>query len=488
MAEEVSMFREGVLEKYPIELLDKRAMTEGNVIACLWKNPELFKEYGLNESDFVTKDGSFFYNIGIGMYKKDYKVFDGISVATFISDKPIYQKYNPDVMDNLSALVDTDNADAYYDELLKSNILLGLHERGFNVVQDMNLYIKMTSEDVYQHFDKMLNRIFVKKQLKVQPSDMTVGYEEYLKECDAGKNLGISFSTACPLLSYIFAGLHKGNMVLHTAHSGVGKTSSAIEFYILPLLEAGEKVVIIANEQGERDWRGMLLATVISSKLGIKEFPRHRLQYGGFTSAEWQYLESAKTWFKKYEKNLMFVQLFDYSVSTIKKVIKNHTAMGFETFIYDTCKPEDETSDKAWAVFTENSKELFQIANRENIIMICTAQLSMATLNTRFLNGTCIGKSKAIKEVASQITMIRDVWKDEYEGAKCVNAYRHPRGADGKFNLKVKETIILDKTKRYSIVFVDKNRFGVDGVQLIYEKDLSLNRWIELGYCEPQMF
>ena len=59
------------------------------------------------------------------------------------------------------------------------------------------------------------------------------------------------------------AGVHKKNLLLHLAHIGNGKTTTAILFYILPVLESGENVCIIGNEQSVDEFRQMILASVL---------------------------------------------------------------------------------------------------------------------------------------------------------------------------------------------------------------------------------
>jgi replicative DNA helicase len=267
------IFLAGILEKYPLEIINKRHEIEGNVCACLWKQPDLYKDLKeLVLEDFITIDGRFFYALGKQLFTMGYKVFDAITVTTFLNDKAELKeqfktKNGYSFMTELVPIMNTDNIEIFYDSLVKNNILMRLHDKGFQVVKEMPKFEAMNSELVYQYFDYNLNDVFVKKQIGIKPVDLTGGYDDFLQECDGGKNLGISFGSGCPLLNYHFGGLHKRNILLHTAHSGVGKTSSAIVFYLLPLLEQGEKVVVLVNEQGESDWRSMLLPTIISNKL-----------------------------------------------------------------------------------------------------------------------------------------------------------------------------------------------------------------------------
>jgi hypothetical protein len=213
------------------------------------------------------------------------------------------------------------------------------------------------------------------------------------------------------------------------------------------------------------------------------------MQYGHFSVEEWKMLDEAKQWLAQYKSQLLFVQLFDYSISTIKKIIHKFSKLGYGTFFYDTAKPEDESSDKAWAVFTENSKELFQIANTEDIILICTAQLSGMTIGQRYLNVGCLAKAKAIKEVASQIVMIRNLWEDEYtQENHDIRPYNMFRDEDTGRYTNTKQYFETDKNKQYAVIFVDKNRFGRDGFQLLYQKQLDFNTWHELGFCTSKQY
>lgn len=482
-------YKSGVEKNIPKELLEGRSIVEGNMVACLWKDPSLYDNFDLEIADFLTTDGELYYILGKNMREMGYKQFDIITVTTHLKDKPIIQeKINFNAINSIRDLVDLDNIDAYYDELVKYNILVRLNLRGFDVVKNLDRFKNTTSEGVYAWFEKELNKIFIKKQLGVEPVELTEDFDDFLAECDRGSNLGIQFGTAMPILNQIFAGLHKKNVLLHTAHSGVGKTSSCLTMYILPLLAQGKNVCVMANEQGEKEWRSLLLPTIVSNILGYKNFNRNRMQYGGFTDEEWMMLREAQEWLLNCGGSLKFVDLPDYSIPTIKKVIGKHANEGYDVFIYDTAKPEDETSERAWAVFTENSKELFQIAKKHDIVMIATAQLSISTLSQRFVNATCLAKSKAIKEVAGQVVMIRNLWKDEYTGEnKDVEVYRRKMNSQGELT-KTREFITLDKDKEYAVLFIDKNRFGKDGIQLLLEKDLGTNVWKEVGICSVRPF
>jgi hypothetical protein len=76
------MYVEGIVDKYPKELLEGRPIVEGNVIATLFKNVDYYDEWKLTLEDFVTIDGRLFYRIGQQMLEGGYKVLDIISLNT----------------------------------------------------------------------------------------------------------------------------------------------------------------------------------------------------------------------------------------------------------------------------------------------------------------------------------------------------------------------------------------------------------------------
>lgn len=472
------------MQNLPKKLTENRAIIEGNLIGCLWKEPDLyydFNEINVNE-DFMTEDGKFYYSLGLNMYKLGYKVFDETSVYTYLKDKSVIKngfdnRGGYTQIKELIEIINIANVDIIYDEFMKYNVLARLHKQGFEVIDNLEKFKKMNSQQVYDFFDYHLNNAFIKKASgNIQISDITSDYDKYFDEWNDGANVGIKIGF--PMLNYHFAGIHKKNMILHCAKSGEGKSSSSILFYILPAIKQGEKVVVIANEQDESSWRQMIVSSVISNELRNWGFNRQKLTYGGFTEKDWQALNQAKDWLANYKGCIEFAHITDYGIKNIKKIIKKYSKLGYGLFIFDTMKPVNEADSKAWAVFTENSKELFQTAHKEDVALICTVQLSQATSSRKFLDSSCIAKSKAIAEVAGQIIMFRSVHNNEKANLK---AFNYERDKSGKYT-KNKTYIDLKENEDYAIFFIDKNRYGRDNIQLIYRKNLDFNVWEELGY------
>ena len=53
----------------------------------------------------------------------------------------------------------------------------------------------------------------------------------------------------------------------------------------------------------------------------------------------------------------------------------------------------------------------------------------------------------------------------------------------GMMNSNVRESVQLDRDKKYIIAFLDKTRNDDDKIQVLYEFNGRYNRWREKGYC-----
>jgi replicative DNA helicase len=471
----------------PLELLMHRGIIEGNVIGCLYNNCEFYTDTKdiLKENDFITEDGRLFYKIGLEIVKTGINIIDEVAVKTYLNGKQsltdMFEEYGGISTIKDFRAINIDNFDAYLDTLQKYNALNKLHVKGFNVLDNLEKFKAMTSNEVYDWHDYMINNIFLQSSSAVKPVDLAKNNRDFIEKANKGLERGIDIDE--PILNYRLAGLHRGNILLHTAHSGIGKSSSIIPMYILPLIKRGNKVVLLINEQSEDAWRSMLLPSIISNgflgKDKEKWIQRNRMSIGGFSNEELEILNKAADWLDQFEGNLILYPLEDYSVRTLKKIVKKMMRLDEETtFILDTWKPEDESSSNAHAVFTEESKELFKFIKPKemgglNVRFIATAQLSGSTVAQRYLNINCLAKAKAIKEVCGQHLMLRRVWQDELDpkSKHYINPYRYNKETG------LEDQLTLDPKKSYTIMFFDKNRYGKSDIQLIWQSNLDFNHW-----------
>ena len=475
------------LAKYPKELTLKREAIECNFIFALYKDPTLMDDYKniVNGTDILTEDGMFYYGLAQQLYRAGYQAFDNISLYSFLEDKKTLKSGFEDrggyrSITEITSLINTDNVGIYYDELIKNNMFLRLYDSGFNVVDNLEKLNQMSSSEVYDYYDFQLNNICVGKIEKIKAENLSEGYESYIKEWDEGKSVG--YKIGFPLLNYRLAGVHKKNLLLHLGHIGNGKTTTAILFYILPVIESGENVCIIGNEQGVDEFRQMILASVLFNKVGYFGMNRQKFITGRFTEENRTAMQEAIEWLENCKGKIQFIEMTDYSINNVKKIVKKYSKLGTGMFVFDTLKPELESSDKAWAEFSEVAKELFLLAKKEDVAIVATAQLSSESMARRYLDLSCIGKSRAIAETATQVVCFRTLTNEEKQKLK---PYQHQKNEDGKYS-KVRKVIDLDETKDYIVLFTPKNRFGDTQPQLVYERNMSFNTLKEIGYVEIQ--
>ena len=226
------------LNNYPNEIIHKRDVIECNFVFSLYKNPMLIDDYKniVNGTDIITDDGMFYYGLIQQLYKAGYQALDNISIFTFLSGNDVLKEgferrggYKS--IQEIISLINIDNIEVYYDELIKNNMIIRLYDDGFNILKDIDKLNQMTSSEVYDYYDFKLNNLCISKIDKVKPENLSDGYDQYIKEWNAGKSVG--YKVGFPLLNYRLAGVHKKNLLLHLAHIGNGKTTTSILFYIL---------------------------------------------------------------------------------------------------------------------------------------------------------------------------------------------------------------------------------------------------------------
>lgn len=472
------------LRDFPEQLTSKRKEIECNFVLSLWKDPLSIGDYEniKNGTDILTTDGMFYYGIACQLFALGVRNFDSMAVHTFLADKEnlrneFDKRGGMSTVNEITSLLDLDNLDSYYDELIKNNIVLNLYEMGFNVEQELDKINQMTSSQVYDYFDFKLNNVFIDKVEKLKAVDMSDGYDKSIEEWDSGVMRG--FPIGFPILNYRLAGVHKKNLLLHMAHIGNGKTTSSILFYILPAIENGENVCIIANEQGVEEFRQMILSTVLFNKIGYRKINRQRFIIGGFSENDRAEIKKAQDWLRTAKGKIIFIETSDYSVLNVKKIVRKYSKVGYGLFVFDTLKPEMENSQHSWQDFSEQAKSLFGVAKKENVAIIATAQLSGDSMSRKFLDLSCVGKSKAIAETATQVVMFRTMSAEEKE--KLEVFHYHKDNSSGKYTT-MREAVPIDPNKDYIILFTPKNRFGDTTPQIVYERNMAWNLLREVGY------
>lgn len=467
----------------PKELLEKRETVECNFVLSLYKNPDLITDYKnvINGEDIITEDGQFYYGIAQGMYKAGYNVFDNMSIYTYLEDKKVLKdgferRGGYGTIKEITALLSEKNLDSYYDELCRGNLLIRLHQAGFNVMSKLDKLKQMSTEEVYDYYEYKLANISLQQTEKAKVEDLSSGYDEWIVRASEAKNVG--FRVGSKLLDYQLAGIHKGALTLYAGGIGCGKSSSSVPLFILPTIEDGNDICIVCNEQTSDEYRNMIVASVLFSKIkDVKGMNRMSITLGNFDDYKISKLKEAAEWIEKQPGKIKFVEMQNYDVGNVKKVIKRQAKLGCSYFIFDVLKNVNDASEKAWAELSDIAKALFLLAKNENIAILCTVQLASDSMYRKFLDLSAIGKSRALSEPAATVLGFRVVQNNEIDKLK---PWQWKKNDDGT-NSKIKEIYDLSPEKHYIIQFIMKNRWG-NLVQIVQEFNQSFNTLKDVGY------
>jgi len=359
---------------------------------------------------------------------------------------------------------------------------MSLHDKGFNVLQNIEKFNKMTNQDVYDFFEYQLNTISINTGNDILIESLEID-DDFIKECDEGIALGIGYGKNCPILNYLTLGLPLGEMYMIAGHSGVGKSSFSFENMILPITDDGKKCAVISNEQRSKEFKMLLLVHILTHELNYWGLTRKQIKIGKFTPEQKDILNKAKKISSEKYASIKFVKLFDNDMNKVKKIIRKLSKLGYQVFLFDTMKSEDEIDEAMWQQLLIHSRKLFQLTSKENISLIPTFQLAPSMINKRFLDVSCLANAKQVKEVFSEMIYLRQIWDDEFNDEKFdIKPYQLERDESGKYT-KVRKMITLDKEKKYIIAFLDKTRNDEDKQTVLYEFNGRFNKWVEIGYC-----
>ena len=468
----------------PEKLKENRHIVEGNFIFSLYMEPERVDEFKnvVNTEDIFTEDGIFYYGLLQAMIKDGYSEITEHSIATFVeSRKAVKKEYERkggyQAIREAVEIIDPENFDKFYDDLVKENLMIRLYQKKFPILEDYETLKDMDAEGVYDYYALILSDTSVGKIEKIKIEDISVGNDEWIKEIDKGILRG--FPIDSPILNYMLAGIHPGNLTLHIAGIGQGKTTTAILLYVFSMIKHSD-VTIISNEQGRDEFRSMLVSSALFNKIkGVRGLTRQKFVTGGFTSEQLGKIHEANQWLENQQGHVKFVEMQDYDVKNIKKIIMKQSKQGCGLFIVDTIKPVNEMDERAWAQFSEVAKTLFLLAKQTHTAIICTAQASADSVGRKYMDLTSIAKSKAIAETAGQVIGFRPLFPDEVETVRPYN-WRSEDGNPG--GEKVKTAVDLDPDKHYVMFYIMKNRFGPTLPQVVCEFDQTFCRLREVGY------
>lgn len=463
-----------------------REKTEAAWTFCLWDEPELFEDYKNvndgNDKTLKNDDAIFYFKLGKALYQKGFRTFDELTLETFLTDKPgIKKKYDEfggwRTICELKSLVNISNEPAYFDQIQKMNNLSTIAKKYNELFMDVGRFKNASSEDVYNTFELLNNTVTIATSEKVDDLVITDSFVDGLQN---GDNLGFSYNRYSPLLNYITLGMAYGLFML-AGHSGTGKSSFAFANFIMSLHYSNIKCAIISNEMEIETYKVLLLEHILTQDMNYWGLTRKQIRMGKWTDEQAEMIERAKEISREKYSDIKFVKLYGNSTTKILKYLRKLKSSGTDVVLLDTFKVDDNIDvGSIWMQLVLDSRKLDSECRRLKISCITTYQLALHSINQRYLDATCLSSAKQIKEVYETQVYMRQIWDDEFPGEKYdIKPWKY-----NKDNKKIKESITLDPSKKYVLLFIDKTRSDEDKIVLIYEWLAHFNTWKELGFAK----
>lgn len=486
-----NQFINGVSETYDSRLLESRLTEEGNVCGCLLNDLTLYDDCGLELNDFITKSGRMLFMIGKQIRDKKCNTFDEI---TFLSNatESVKDKVNNEFggfrqIQNVMDAVSLKNYDSFLDDLNKSNIILSLHRKNFNLLNEMTLdngkkvipfqhFKKLTAAEVIDFYDGTLSTLDTKINSSKIIEEGFIDFDDaFLERLENKEEVGVSFGEAglningekiktFPFMSSNILGVKHGTLNCWAAHSGAGKSTYMVTV-LMSLISQGERFTVVTNESSVSDVKIQFLVWVLTRCLDYWDVSKKKLSSGSLTEQDKQKIAEARAYWKQhYAKAIKITSLSDADARLTCQIIKKDiTRGGYSGFLVDTFKlsMDGGNNEAFWMSLIRDTRNLTEIAMRYNVIGLMTVQLALNSLNRCWIDASCLSNSRAIKETLSNLIMFRKVTDAELDPSSpyFIHPFRHVQKDDGTWR---EEEYVPDRSKVWRLFFIDKCRRGAD--------------------------
>lgn len=488
--------------------------SEACLVGLFWNDPKLYGLYGedkLERKAFSNPIWGFFFGLGGELYKRKLNAFDDISTIKTVNElgiQDMFEHYGGygTIKEIMEENADSqDNLEGYYDTVKKYYLLKRLSALyGEQVYRKMGKYDyrRISRNLINMYWKDKLNKVLMEEDNSFDEGYLLENLEEAIVQWRENPTTGLPFYQS-RLMSEICVGWDYGHVYMHAGFGGKGKTSLTMNKIVMSCIEHGEKLLIIANEEGMDAWQKLLLTTVMgaATKQSIK---RQLLLTGEWGDSEHQKLAAAVKWLKQKienEKSIVLVFMESYTMDNVKKVLTHYAHRGYRRVVVDTAKPgDDATSQARWERFTDDMKDLYKLARPDagglNLAVWVNVQAADTAVRLRFLNEYALGDSKKIKNEASVLFLTRPIRDDEYEeGSNELKVYtweKHPITDEWIQVVKTLERVTKDENGNvkykniYYLLFTAKNRRGQSndtGLDvLVMAVNLNNNTWREVGW------
>ncbi|MFA6830613.1 MAG: helicase, partial [Bacilli bacterium] len=157
----LSPYQEEVL-RCAKEVKEYKVIAEANIVAILFKQPELIYDYQLQLEDFTENTWRVYWQIANDIILVEKKsVLDDMTVGLYLEKHPKLKKKYEDyggyeTIDKAKEYVNTDNISGYIHELYKWKTVIEMIKHGFPVQNRIKDFCDISLDDMYEEYEAML--------------------------------------------------------------------------------------------------------------------------------------------------------------------------------------------------------------------------------------------------------------------------------------------------------------------------------------------
>lgn len=492
-----------------------RVETEGNVVSCFFKDMLLLDEVALEQKDFVTSDGLFYFSLLKQLRSKGFYSLDEVTILSNMSEDVI-ERYDAcggwETIQHQIDIINEKNFDTYIDILYRENILLHMHRDGFNLLKEIDangksivplaMFRKMSAEEVTDWYEARLSSYGTGYSSKIIEEEEIDFDDEFIENCQEGLENGVPFDIAgydvngeemnCfPFLSRQVNGLLEGTLTMMGGYSSTGKSTWWVTV-IMALLNYDRKILIISNEESVKKFKIKFMVWLLGKRNRYFKLTKKKMMSGDLTEEDKKQLASVqKYWRENYKGRVKFIAIADANMSTVKKKIReNVLRYGYDTVLYDTFKLDFDSAGNTRQDLSliKDSRELDALCKKYNIIGLASLQLAINTIGKLFLDSSVLSNSKQIKEVLEGLYLMRNVYDEELDPKS--KYYCKPFRLKKVNDKWIEEEYQPDRNAVWRMIFPDKTRSGANssdtGVAYLlkFSGDHAIFR--EVAQCRPR--
>lgn len=410
-------------------------------------------------------------------------------------------------------LADEKDCKNYFDTLKKFSLIREYGRNGYPVQNILNYknFDKMSASDIYRTIRLKADRIHTVINAGAEAVNLTAKTSAQIDKYLDKPDYGLLF----PWYMYndYFLGMRPTKLIIEGFLSNEGKTRKLVMLAAYTALVQNESFLLMSNEMDEDDLKNCLITTVINNTefqklhgirltkpekeivLGVYrdnngEIIRRQIDDDGMyvesgadfinrvqkTSEEYWKVRTITDWIdsKDRKSKVYFKDVSnDYSPNAIElELRKNKILNNIKYYGYDTLKGW-MTDD--WSQIKQFVTKLKEITKELKMSGFAVFQLTDDSVFTDVfsLSSNNIANAKQVKHVVDMLTLGKKITKEEYHKYQMVCD-------NSQWGEPIAEN--LDLNKQYFGIKPDKNRSGEKDKVMLFEIDLNLNIWKNIGY------